>query len=554
MAARFQIPPGTTNRQTELVLKLALTRLKETIVEQKRVLVVGAGGVIGQHMMISQPGGVYAVYTRLHDDIRLYEMMDTTTNDWRILLDEMTPDVVVNLSGESNVDKVEANPYEAYPVNVIGVKRLMDWCDENGKHLIHVSSQAVLDPVNEYGKQKVLAEGIVQKGKNWTIVRPTFVLGIRPFPGIGRENPAERMLGGREVSSVNDRYFSVSFAWDVAEYIWEIAKSDAAEYVKAVLQVGNPEKMSRVAVANGLGVYPSRVNHDSLDLAPRPQDTTYEHSWATTSIPDGMARLEREWGQRELDTAGYKAREIAAFLRRPWKECFDKLETGFSVLHGEVAEDFRKSAPKTNDELVKWYKETEAYIWELTAYHVHPGFNYTGMCKGIIDRLKTAGMKYVLCLGDGTGDMCLAMHRAGMLPVYNDLSWSETAEFAESRFLMRLGDEWNSEIRTEESLAGFTPPIPVSIYNSRGLEYGAIVSADFLEHMPNVEDWVKAIYYNLVPGGLFFAQNAFNCGSGDQGSIPMHLAANDHWEKDWDPLLVAVGFVQESSNWYRKPF
>jgi predicted methyltransferase len=74
-----------------------------------------------------------------------------------------------------------------------------------------------------------------------------------------------------------------------------------------------------------------------------------------------------------------------------------------------------------------------------------------------------------------------------------------------------------------------------------------------LEHVPNVEAWVSAIFAALKPGGLFCAQNAFACGSGPDGSIPMHLAVNDRFEHDWDPLLTAVGFEQISSNWYRRP-
>jgi hypothetical protein len=49
-------------------------------------------------------------------------------------------------------------------------------------------------------------------------------------------------------------------------------------------------------------------------------------------------------------------------------------------------------------------------------------------------------------------------------------------------------------------------------------------------------------------------QNAFACGSGPEGSIPMHLARNDRFEKDWTPLMIEQGFEQEgTSNWYRTP-
>ncbi len=71
--------------------------------------------------------------------------------------------------------------------------------------------------------------------------------------------------------------------------------------------------------------------------------------------------------------------------------------------------------------------------------------------------------------------------------------------------------------------------------------------------MTSVETWVEAIFKALKPGGLLSSQNAFNCGSGDDGSIPMHLKRNDRFEFDWDPLLEVIGFRQLSSNWYQKP-
>ena len=88
---------------------------------------------------------------------------------------------------------------------------------------------------------------------------------------------------------------------------------------------------------------------------------------------------------------------------------------------------------------------------------------------------------------------------------------------------------------------------------SLGSGWDSIVSLDFLEHCTDVEAWVRAIYAALKPGGWLVAQNAFACGSGPDGAIPQHLARNDRFEKDWDPLLFSLGFTQLCSNWYQKP-
>jgi SAM-dependent methyltransferase len=232
-----------------------------------------------------------------------------------------------------------------------------------------------------------------------------------------------------------------------------------------------------------------------------------------------------------------RAREIATFLGLPESAAIEKLSRGFHPLHADVAADFRRCSPKTDDELLGWYRTTDAYIWELSAYHLDPGFNYSGQCQGIAQHLKTAGVQTVLSLGDGIGDLSLSLHRAGFHAEYHDLAESRTAEFASFRF-GRARAPFRYMLTQ-----GWEPELPEG-------EYDAVVSLDFLEHVTDVPAWVAAIKAALKPGGLFCAQNAFNCGSGENGSIPCHLARNDKYETEWTPLLTSLGFSQQSSNWY----
>jgi len=186
-----------------------------------KVLILGASGIIGQHLMISVPEGVDAMFTSKTVKGGMYYPLDVTSENLTEILNGLSPDVIVNLAGENSPDRVECGP-ECRDVNVDAVEELSLWCDENKAHLIHVSSQAAIDPVNEYGKQKRETDTDLKMFRNrWTIVRPSFVLGVRPFPAIGRENPVERILGGQEVRSVNDRWFTACFAWDVAIVIWD---------------------------------------------------------------------------------------------------------------------------------------------------------------------------------------------------------------------------------------------------------------------------------------------------------------------------------------------
>jgi dTDP-4-dehydrorhamnose reductase/SAM-dependent methyltransferase len=564
--------------------------------DKLKVAVLGCGGIIGQHMLISVPESVEPLFVRKHP-FPLSHALDLedwdTTKEW---LDREQPHVIVNLAGESRPDVVERDMGAYQAINAMLPERLAEWCDVSDSHLIQVSSQAVFDGnsgpyephrlashthVNCYGVQKAAAEYAIRTASflNWTIVRPTFVLGIRPFPALGRENPAESILSGTQKWQVDNRWFSVSFAWDVAEMLWKMAQLRPKG---RILHCGNPERLSRYELARKLNpdAWFEAITHEDFVaeygplVAERPLDTTYKDAFFETPLDEGLELLRDCWKQRATDGMSYRAAELSAFLHLPVRTCVQKLAVGFGPLHNAVTEDFRAfmGDPLDNGrigsplDLLDWYRNTEAYLWELTAYHCDAGFNYAGTCEGVITRLKGDRQQKidsgpvlcvgdipiapiieltpyrVLCLGDGVGTLTIKMKEAGFQAMYHDLMDSRTAAFALARFAMRFKDDTLACLT-----AGFDPGGP------HITPFDAIVSLDYLEHVPNVEDWVRAIFAALKPGGLFCAQNAFAIGSGPEGDMPMHLSVNDHWEQDWDPMLARVGFVQEAPQWYRKP-
>lgn len=309
-----------------------------------RILVLGAGGIIGQHIVNSIPHGVVATFARRRwqqAEFLVLEMEDQ--KQLQDVLAFIKPDAIINLAGQNGPDVVERNPGKYRPVNVEVPAFLSQWAQSNGCHYVHVSSQAVFGgmpegltqshmvasflppygpdsprmPVNQYGLQKLQAESeVMSGGKSWTIVRPTFVLGVRPLI-IGRENPVEQMLSpvqavaeGETVATMRqvcDRWFSVSFAWDVAAKLWEFAMGQPQ---RRPIHVGIPFRTNRHILASylrpDLNVEP--VSHDSFEgLAPRPIDTTYaaEGAWMLRGHPprfadiaEGLDRCKAEYEAR----------------------------------------------------------------------------------------------------------------------------------------------------------------------------------------------------------------------------------------------------------------
>lgn len=521
-----------------------------------KIAIFGAAGIIGQTMRLAVPAGVEPIWIRKTSSIGdLFRSLDLTSpEELQAFLEAERPDAIVNLAGESRPDMVEKDPERFRYINAVVPGILAAWCHLDQSHYVHVSTQAVFsgneppygpdspcNPVNEYGRQKLEAEERVRSVPgNWTIIRPTFVLGVRPMLAVGRMNPAEQMLASGEQRHTHDRWFSVSFAEEVAGRLWEIAMGQPT---MATEHIGGG-RFSRHQLAGIIhqGPISEAVGQDAFPgIAPRPQDTTYGSPLTMSDFFERMARCKDSFNSRQMIAVEQRAREIAIFTRKPESECLAMLNLGFGKLHQAVAEDFRMCAPQSDDDLLEWYRETEAYIWELSAYHCDPGFNYAGMCSGVAEKMRSIGAKRVLCLGDGIGDLTLSLLRAGFDATYHDLAGSRTAAFARTRFEMYWPDF------TAHCTGQWNPEVLVS-----PLKYDAVVSLDFLEHVTDLPAWTEAIRQCLKPGGLLFSQNAFACGSGPDGSIPMHLARNDRWEKDWDPHLASIGFVQETSNCYRR--
>ena len=518
-----------------------------------KVAIFGAGGILGQTMRLYQPTGVDVRYYRrtadwLHCGVEL-----TQESERDVLLERFVPDVILNLAGENNPDEVERHPATAGVINRDVPGWLAKWCDENDSHYVHVSTQGVfygedapygpssrsLCPVNRYGAQKVMAEETVRQHENWTIVRPTFVMGVRPIPSLGRPNPAEQMLDG-QYKQVNDRWFSPLFARDASRALWYIVKSQPKQ---ATIHLGTPARTNRYLLAEGLGMDPHPVSHDSFEgLAPRPLDTSYAtDSMYESTVKEGLAQCRRDWEQLMELGVEQRAREIALFLGITEAVALERLSRGFIPNHHDVAADYRAANPQDDDALLEWYRTTESYIWELSAYHVDEGFNYKGTCKGVCDHMRGAEGQ-ALVLGDGIGDLTLKLRRAEVDAVYHDLGASRTVEFAMHRLRMYLGRTGNTLLSS-----GWEPPaVNPSAYET-------VLCLDFLEHVTDVPAWLRAIFVWLKPGGTAMFQNAFNVGSGEDGTIPMHLARNDRYEKEWTPLMAEIGFRQVGrSNWWAK--
>lgn len=285
--------------------------------KDKTVLILGGGGIIGQHMLLSKPNGYNVIITRTVSTEKWWTQFNSNKDNILEFLDNIKPDFIINLSGENKVDVVEQNPKSFYHINVKIPEIISDWCKNKNVYYIQCSTQGVFSgnnaryspldtphPITHYGNQRLLAENAALSIDNSEIARLTFVLGVRPYQNIGRRNPLEDIFEKDHQLQVNDRFFSPLFASDAAKILWErITKTFHSE---KIYHLGNPIRCSRFAIAQdvmyNLGsqiiskVEP--VSHEYfIGFAPRPYDTTWKvgKSFYRSSYEDGLIYSYWQW-------------------------------------------------------------------------------------------------------------------------------------------------------------------------------------------------------------------------------------------------------------------
>lgn len=159
----------------------------------KRILVTGAGGQLGKTIW-----DVAHEYPNLEFLFLDKENLDITQAD-EILkrFREFRPDYCINCAAYTNVEQAEQTPEPAYAVNVLGVENLVRACRETDTVLVHISTDYVFDgtkeggyypddepnPINEYGRTKLLGEQIIQRElKRYCIIRTSWLYSKKYGP------------------------------------------------------------------------------------------------------------------------------------------------------------------------------------------------------------------------------------------------------------------------------------------------------------------------------------------------------------------------------------
>ena len=197
-----------------------------------KVLVLGCKGQLGRCLKDKLIGVNYEVTYTSRDEIDIVDFEET-----RIKIKNLVPDVIINASAYTAVDKAENDKITADLINHLAVDNLAAICFELGCWLIHISTDYVFDgnsivpylesdktnPQGVYGHTKLAGELAIQSsGCKYLIIRTAWVFSeygnnfLKNMLRLGAEQD--------ELSVVGDQIGCPTYAQDMAKAIISLMK------------------------------------------------------------------------------------------------------------------------------------------------------------------------------------------------------------------------------------------------------------------------------------------------------------------------------------------
>ncbi len=253
------------------------------------MLIAGGSGLLGSTVApyLSQLGYEVIVQCRSAPGALGADLSDSDAA--LRLLDEFSPDVLINMVALTDVDACELNPLEAKRINVDVVANIVGWIrrGNGGCHLLQISTDQVYSgdgphdetiarPINEYSRSKLQAE-IVAGEVSSTIVRTNFFGRSRCE---GRASLSDwvvkSLVSGNDITVFSDVLFDPLSLNTLAAMIGLMSESRRS----GVFNLGSREGLSKAAFAFalaeilGLQTETMRVGESAgrSFAAPRPKD------------------------------------------------------------------------------------------------------------------------------------------------------------------------------------------------------------------------------------------------------------------------------------------
>lgn len=266
--------------------------------QQKKILITGASGFLGYHLLRSAYAKGFEVYGLYHTGTISFDHSTNLQLDLRNyidmgnMIDDIEPDVVIHTAALVDGNLCQTNKELSYELNVEVTRNLAGICCDYQVPFVFTSTDLVFDgkkgnyteedqpnPLMVYGEHKLIAEQEVERVyASGLVVRCPLMFGA---PEASTKNYFTTFLHslreGKTSKLFHDEYRSVCGAKSVAEGILHIC-----EEVSGLVHIAGLERISRydlgMAIANAFGLSRDLIlsasQKDVQMAAPRPADVS----------------------------------------------------------------------------------------------------------------------------------------------------------------------------------------------------------------------------------------------------------------------------------------
>jgi dTDP-4-dehydrorhamnose reductase len=197
---------------------------------RRRIVIIGSGGRLGATLLREWRARGEEV---LGFNRALLDLGDFSSTRER--LDSMEFDVLVNCAAQTDVDRCEREPEEAFRINSGAVATLADICTRKKARCIHISTDYVFDgrkstpyseddephPISKYGESKLSGErGLHAVSDRHLVVRVSWVFG--PDRPSFVDQIIQRALEQDRVEAIADKISVPTYTLDAAQLLLPI--------------------------------------------------------------------------------------------------------------------------------------------------------------------------------------------------------------------------------------------------------------------------------------------------------------------------------------------
>ena len=217
----------------------------------QRILITGVNGQLGSELKdLFELESEFEVSYLSRGELPL-----ENTENIKAVLNEYHPEIIIHAAAYTAVDKAETEEEIADRINHLASREIAEYCVENDCRLISISTdyvfdgnstsplneEAKVDPVNVYGKTKLLGEVAIQKVlSDAIIIRTSWVYSTY---GNNFVKTMIRLMAEREeISVISDQIGSPTYAKDLAKAIIKIIKS--GEWISGIYHFSNEGEIS----------------------------------------------------------------------------------------------------------------------------------------------------------------------------------------------------------------------------------------------------------------------------------------------------------------------